>query len=242
MPPQLSGQPMSGMRAPQIPMNGVPTAPMQGQMPPPNPALDIALRAQQVSQHQQMLRQQQQGQMNGQMHNSPPRINGMPQPFPMQGSMMPPFNPNGVSTPPANGHATPAHGQAGSPRMSQPQHNGLTHNIQMLEHSLKKQYPQSTQEQITAMISQTLKQQQQKQGIAQSAMNAAAGAGMGQGAGGTPQAYAQMLRQHTQAQAQMQASNSSTGGNSQAQGSGGTGNSGQGHAHRNSSGSVPSAK
>jgi chromatin modification-related protein VID21 len=128
--------------------------------------------------------------------------------------------------------------------MSQPQHNGLTH-IQMLEHQLKKQYPQSTQEQITAMISQTLKAQQQKQGIAQSAMNAAAGAvaagNMGVGQGGTPQAYAQMLRQHTQAQAQQQASSAVSNGQGQVN-NGGSGNAGQSHAHRGSSGSVQSGK
>jgi chromatin modification-related protein VID21 len=63
-------------------MNGVPAAPMPGQLPMPNPALDVGLvtRAHQISQHQQAMIRQQQGQIPGQspqMHNSPPRMNGM---------------------------------------------------------------------------------------------------------------------------------------------------------------------
>jgi chromatin modification-related protein VID21 len=260
MPPQMSGQPMpNGLRVPQLPMNGVPQAPMQGQMPLPNPALDVGLvtRAHQISQHQQAILRQQQGQMPGQtpqIHNSPPRMNGMPAPgFPMQNGMMPPFNPNtnGVSSPSPGGHV-PSPGQAGSPRMGQhplQQPNGVSH-VQILEHQIKTKFPNATPEQVMRMISDQLAksvhQQQQRQGIAQSAMNAAAGGasmnGMGPAGQGTPQLYAQMLRQQQenqqkQQQAQQQAANAvaSAGGN-------GTGNAGQGHAHRGSSGSVHSGK
>merc|ERR1712093_642584 len=211
MPPQMPGQPMPyNLRVPQIPMNGVPAAQMQGQMPLPNPVLDVGLvsRAQQISQHQQAIRLQQQGQIPGQtpqMHNSPPRMNGMPQPgFQMPTNMMPPYNPNtnGVSTPPANSHVpSPNQGHAGSPRMGQ---NPL-------------QPPNATSEQITNMIQTNLSKtilaqqqhhQQQRQGFAQSAMNAAAGgnaiaAGMNamtNAAQGTPQLYAQMLRQQQENQ------------------------------------------
>merc|ERR1712093_477473 len=228
MPPQMPGQPMpNNLRVPQIPMNGVPAAQMQGQMPLPNPVLDVGLvsRAQQISQHQQAIRLQQQGQIPGQtpqMHNSPPRMNGMPQPgFQMPTNMMPPYNPNtnGVSTPPANSHVpSPNQGHAGSPRMGQnplqPPNGATTSHISMLEHQIKQKYPNAASEQITNMIQTNLsktilaQQQHQRQGFAQSAMNAAAGgnaiaAGMNamtNAAQGTPQLYAQMLRQQQENQ------------------------------------------
>ncbi len=273
MPPQMPGQPMpNGLRVPQMPMNGVPSAPMQGQLPIPNPALDVGLvtRAHQISQQQQLLRQQQQGQLpnqSPQMHNSPPRMNGMPQPgFPMQNSMMPPFNSNinGIGTPPANAHSqSPGQGQAGSPRMGQPLMNGVGPAVHNLEQQILKQHPNATPDQITNLVRDYLaktvnrqqQQQQQRQGLAQSAMNAAAGgspvnvmANMsvpGSGQGPTPQMYAQMLRQQQEsqqrmAQAQQQAANIV--GNAQSSGPGSTGNAGQGHAHRGSTGSVQSGK
>jgi len=274
MPPQMPGQPMpNNLRVPQIPMNGVPAAQMQGQMPLPNPVLDVGLvsRAQQISQHQQAIRLQQQGQIPGQtpqMHNSPPRMNGMPQPgFQMPTNMMPPYNPNtnGVSTPPANSHVpSPNQGHAGSPRMGQnplqPPNGATTSHISMLEHQIKQKYPNATSEQITNMIQTNLSKtilaqqqhhQQQRQGFAQSAMNAAAGgnaiaAGMNamtNAAQGTPQLYAQMLRQQQENQqkaAQQAQQAAAVVGNAQSPGNGnGTGgNSAQGHAHRASSGSA----
>jgi chromatin modification-related protein VID21 len=257
MPPQMAGQPMpNGLRVPQLPINGVPQAPMQGQMPLPNPALDVGLvtRAHQISQHQQAILRQQQGQLPGQspqMHNSPPRMTGMPVPgFPMQNGMMPPFNPNGVSSSSPGGHA-PSSGQAGSPRMGQnllQQPNGVSH-VQILEHQIKAKFPQATQEQVMRMISDQLAksvhQQQQRQGIAQSAMNAAAGGasmnGMGPAGQGTPHLYAQMLRQQQEnQQKQQQAAQQAA--NAVANATNGTGNAGQGHAHRGSSGSVQSGK
>ncbi|KAL2068631.1 hypothetical protein VTL71DRAFT_14968 [Oculimacula yallundae] len=170
MPPQMPGQSMpNNLRVPQMPMNGIPTAQMQGQMPLPNPVLDVGLvsRAQQISQHQQAIRLQQQSQMPGQspqMHNSPPRMNGIPQPgFQMQSNMMPPFNPNGngISTPPANHVPSPGQGHAGSPRMGQnplqaPPNTGAASHISMLEHQLKQKYPAATNEQITSMIQANL--------------------------------------------------------------------------------------
>lgn len=260
MPPQMAGQTMpNGLRVPQMGLNGVAHPPMQGQLPLPNPALDVGLvtRAHQISQHQQAILRQQQGQIPGQspqMHNSPPRMNGMPAPgFPgMQGNMMAPFNTNmnGVSTPPPNTHSmSPGQGQAGSPRMGQvpPNMAGLT-PVQMMERTIKTQNPNATPEQITAqitkhMLDQQMAQQRHRASMAQNAMNAAAGPsggsamsmnGMGAGQG-TPQLYAQMLRQQQenqqkQQQAQHQAANAV------AQQTNG-GNSGQGHAHRASSGS-----
>ncbi|KAK0109511.1 chromatin modification- protein VID21 [Cadophora gregata] len=274
MPPQMPGQSMpNNLRVPQMPMNGVPTAQMQGQMPLPNPVLDVGLvsRAQQISQHQQAIRLQQQGQIPGQpaqMHNSPQRMNGMPQPgFPMPTNMMPPYNPNtnGVSTPPANSHGpSPNQGHAGSPRMGQnplqPPNGATTSHISMLEHQIKQKYPNATNEQITNMIQTNLSKtilaqqqhhQQQRQGFAQSAMNAAAGgnaiaAGMNamtNAAQGTPQLYAQMLRQQQENQqkaAQQAQQAAAVVGNAQSpgNGNGSAGNSAQGHAHRASTGSA----
>jgi chromatin modification-related protein VID21 len=272
MPPQMPGQPMpNGFRVPQMSMNGVPTAPMQGQIPLPNPALDVGLvtRAHQISQNQQAILRQQQGQLPGQspqMHNSPPRTNGIPQPgFPMQ-NMMPPFNPNGngVGTPPVNSLAqSPGAGQAGSPRLGQHAMNmpGNVSQVKLLEQQIMQKYPHATSEQVMRLIQENLSKsvhaQQQRQGIAQSAMNAAAGGSAGNsmaaanamtamnGMGasqGTPQLYAQRLRQQQEnqqkaQQAQLQAANAIGNGQSQVQGNS-TGNAGQGHAHRGSPPSV----
>lgn len=270
MPPQMAGQSMpNGYRVPAMPTNGVPAAPMQGQLPLPNPTLDVGLvnRAHLISQSQQAMIRQQQGQHPGQspqMHNSPPRTNGVPQPgFPNQ-NMMPPsnFNGNGVGTPPANGHVqSPGPGQAGSPRMGQNNMhmaNGGTSQVKQMEQQILTKYPHATQDQVYRLIQEQLasniKSQQQRQGMTQSAMNAAAGGssqnGMSppvnamamnaMGAGqGTPQLYAQRLReqqeQQQKAQQAMRASNSvaNGGGQQQPQGPGNsTGNTGQGHAHR----------
>lgn len=260
MPPQMPGQPMAnGLRVPQMPVNGVPQAPMQGQMPLPNPALDVGLvtRAHQISQHQQAILRQQQGQIPGQspqMHNSPPRMNGMPAPgFAMQNGMMPPFHPNtnGVASSSPGGHV-PSPGQAGSPRMSQnplQQPNPVSH-VQMLEMQIKAKFPQATPDQVMRMISDQLAksvhQQQQRQNITQSAMNAAAGAaamnGMGPAGQATPQLYAQMLRQQQENQQKAQQQAAQQAANAVANAGNGTGNAGQGHAHRGSSGSAQSAK
>ena len=265
MPPQMPGQQMpNGVRVPPMSMNGVPPQTMQGQLPLPNPALDIGLvtRAQKISQQQQQLRLQQQGHSQSpQMHNSPPRMNGLPQPgFPMQNNMMPPFNSNinGVGTPPAHTNS-PSQGQAGSPRMGQNLMNGVP-NISSLEQHYKQQYPTATSDQITTLIRNHLaknvnqQQQQQRQGLAQSAMNAAAGSpqtalaamnALGGGQNPTPQMYAAMLRQQQETQQknaqqlQHQAANSVGNGTAQNMVSG---NTGQGHAHRASSGSVNSGK
>ena len=270
MPPQMAGQQMqNGLRVPQMPMNGVPQVPMhgiQGQLPMPNPALDVSLvaRAQNISEQQrQAIRMQQQGQLQGQspqMHNSPPRMKGLPQPgFQMPNNMMPPYNANtnGVSTPPPNNLiSSPGPGQAGSPRMGQPHTSSGIPPVKIMEQQIQAKFPNATPEQITRMISEQLRNQhqhqhpaQQRQGLAQSAMNAAAGgvggngmAGMNPGQGGTPQLYAQMLRQQQEnqakaAQAQQQAANAV--GNGQNQGSEGRQ---PGHAHRGSSGSVQSGE
>jgi chromatin modification-related protein VID21 len=241
MPPQaqIPGQMPNG-RIPNPIMNGVPQAQMQG-MPAPaaNLGLNVGLisQAQSVAEQQrQHVRMQQAGQIpvpgqNGQIQNSPPRnMNGFNQ---MTGNMMP-FNPtpNGVGSP---GQSHLQHGQAGSPRMGHPQSlsNGLVPHAIQLETIFRQKYPNSTPEQITRMVSESLSKSaasNQRQGLAQSAMNAAAGGnmnGIGNMNGGpprmptgvenTPQMYAQMLRQqqqdqqkntlaaHAQAQAQAQA-------------------------------------
>jgi chromatin modification-related protein VID21 len=229
IPPQMAGQVQmaNGLRVPQPIMNGVPQAQMQGmqngQLPMPNPALDVGLvaRAQNISEQQrQAIRMQQAGQIpmqgqNGQIHNSPPRImnNMSPPNFPqMANGNMLPFNPNnanGVSSP----GLSPSQGQAGSPRMGQLQQlsNGMVPQAIRLEESIRQKYPNATTEQVMRMISDALaKSAHQRQGLAQSAMNAAAGGNMngmvsGQGMvnggqGQSPQLYAQMLRQQQEAQ------------------------------------------
>jgi chromatin modification-related protein VID21 len=236
MPAQMAGQVQmqNGLRVPQPMMNGVPQAQMQamqgGQLPMPNPALDVGLvaRAQNISEQQrQAIRMQQAGQIpiqgqNGQIHNSPPRnMTAMSPPnFPqMPNGNMLPFNPNnanGVSSP----GLSPSQGQAGSPRMGQPQQlsNGMVPQALRLEESIRQKYPNATQEQVMRMISDTLaKSVHQRQGLAQSAMNAAAGgnmngmvngqgmANMNGGQGQSPQLYAQMLRQQQENQQKAQA-------------------------------------
>ena len=226
IPPQMAAQVQmaNGLRVPQAMMNGVPQAQMQnmqgGQLPMPNPALDVGLvaRAQNISEQQrQAIRMQQAGQLpmqgqNGQIHNSPPRnINGMSPPnfTQMQNGNMLPFNPNvnGVSSP----GPSPSQGQAGSPRMGQPQQlsNGMVPHAVRLEESIRSKYPNATNDQVMRMISDALGKNAQRQGLAQSAMNAAAGGnmngivngqGMNGGQGQSPQLYAQMLRQQQEAQ------------------------------------------
>lgn len=132
---------------PQMPLKGVPQAPMQGmpgmpgmqgmpaqhRMSAPNAAPDMRLvmQARQISEQQrQAVQMQQQGQ-NNQIHNSPPNMranmnmNGMNQQAFMQNNqaMLAAFNAgsmNGVGTPPANGLNVPSAGPAGSPRMGHP--------------------------------------------------------------------------------------------------------------------------
>ena len=232
MPPQMASQVQmpNGLRAPQPMMNGVPQAQMQsmqgGQLPMPNPALDVGLvaRAQNISEQQrQTIRIQQAGQIpmqgqNSQIHNSPPRnMNAMSPPnFPqMPNGNMLPFNPNN-----ANGVSSPgpssSQGQAGSPRMGQLQQlsNGMVPQALRLEESLRQKFPNATQDQINRMISDAVQKNaaHQRAGLAQSAMNAAAGgnmngmingqgmANMNGGQGQSPQLYAQMLRQQQDAQ------------------------------------------
>ena len=234
MPPQMAGQVQmpNGLRVPQPMMNGVPQAQMQamqgGQLPMPNPALDVGLvaRAQNISEQQrQAIRMQQAGQLpiqgqNGQIHNSPPRNMAAMSPpnFPqMPNGNMLPFNPNN-----SNGISSPGpspQGQAGSPRMGQLQQlsNGMVPQAIRLEESIRQKYPNATQEQVMRMISDTLAKSVQRQGLAQSAMNAAAGgnmngmvngqglANMNGGQGQSPQLYAQMLRQQQENQQKAQA-------------------------------------
>jgi chromatin modification-related protein VID21 len=241
MPPQMQGQlPMqNNLRPPQSLMNGMPQAQMQsmqGQLPLPNPALDVGLVTQAnriAEQQRQAIQMRPQGQIGGpgQVYNSPPRnMNGMAAPgFPqMQNGMMPFAAGNNVSSP---GNGPSPQGQAGSPRMGHPQQltNGMVPQAVRLEESIRQKYPNATQEQIMRMISETLaKSVHQRQGIVQSAMNAAAGGningipngmanGMGNGIGmngmggnarmpggveSSPQLYAQMLRQQQEKQAQ----------------------------------------
>lgn len=231
MPPQNPGTAIqSSLRPPQLPMNGAPSVPMhgiQGQLPHPNLPLDVGLvaRAQNISEQQrQAIRLQQQGQLSGQspqMHNSPPRMNGLPQPgFPMPNHMMQSFipNANGVGTPPGNnmvGSPVPNQGQSGSPRMGQAMHGSTISTIKAYEQQLQSKFPTLPPEQITRLVQENLSkqvQQQQRQNLTAAAMNAAAGGNSMTGSvQGTPQLYAQMMRQQQETQqkavqAQQQAS------------------------------------
>src|SRR6478735_7520431 len=89
LPPKMSQPLQNNMRNPQPLMNGIPQAPMQGmqgQLPMPNPSVSanlITQAAQTAESQRAMIQMQQQGKLPGQspqMHNSPPRANGMPQP------------------------------------------------------------------------------------------------------------------------------------------------------------------
>jgi len=235
-------------------MNGVPQAPMQvmqGHLPLPNPALDVGLvtQAHRISEQQRLaINARQQGQIPvpGQVHNSPPRnMNGMSPPnFPMQnGNMMQFPNPNGVSSP--GGGPSPNQGQAGSPRMGIPQQNPMLPHAKKIEEQLRQKYPSATTEQIMTMVAEHIhRAMQSRQGLAQSAMNAAAGSNMGMvngmsmngmpngripsGVENSPQMYAQMLRQQQEAQQKNQAlaaANAAT-------------NAGQGHQRSGSSNSA----
>lgn len=258
LPAQMAGQvPMqNNLRVPQPMMNGVPQAQMQGmqgQLPLPNPALDVGLvtQAHRISEQQrQAIQMRQQGQIPGpgQVQNSPPRnMNGMSPPnFPMpNGNMMAFPNVNGVSSPGGG----PNQGQAGSPRLSHPQQlaNPMLPQAQRIEEQLRQKYPNASTDQIMRMVTEHItKSMHQRQGIAQSAMNAAAGGNMGMvngmgmngmsngripsGVENSPQMYAQMLRQQQEnqqkAQAQAAANAASNGQNGQ---------SGQGHQRSGSS-------
>ena len=95
--------------------------------------------------------------------------------------------------------------------------NGMVPQAIRLEESIRQKYPNATQEQVMRMISDTLAKSVQRQGLAQSAMNAAAGgnmngmvngqglANMNGGQGQSPQLYAQMLRQQQENQQKAQA-------------------------------------
>jgi chromatin modification-related protein VID21 len=219
-------------------MNGVPQAQMQGmqgQLPLPNPALDIGLvtQAHRISEQQrQAIQARQQGQPSlGQIHNSPPRsMSGMSPPnFPQMpnGNMMPFSNTNGVASP--GGASNQSQGQAGSPRLAHP--NPMIPHAQRMEEQFRQKYPNASTDQIMRLVTEQLtKTMHQRQGIVQSAMNAAAGGnvGMANGMGmsgnmngnmngsmngmnvnngrmasgveSSPQMYAQMLRQQQENQ------------------------------------------
>jgi chromatin modification-related protein VID21 len=240
MPPQMQGQlPMqNNLRPPQGLMNGMPQAQMQsmqGQLPLPNPALDVGLVTQAnriAEQQRQAIQMRPQGQVPGpsQVYNSPPRhMNGISAPgFPQMQNGMMPFPAGNNASSPGNNPST--QGQAGSPRMGHPQQltGGMMTQAARLEESIRQKYPTATPDQVMRMISETLaKSVHQRQGLVQSAMNAAAGGningmpnamangmpnGMGMngmggnarmpgGVEGSPQLYAQMLRQQQEKQA-----------------------------------------
>lgn len=99
---------------------------------------------------------------------------------------------------------------------------------------------------ISDQLAKSVHQVQQRQGIAQSAMNAAAGGvsmnGMGPAAQATPQLYAQMLRQQQENQQKQAQAAQAANAVANANAGNASGNAGQGHAHRGSSGSVQSGK
>merc|ERR1712093_599627 len=218
MPPQMPGQPMpNNLRVPQIPMNGVPAAQMQGQMPLPNPVLDVGLvsRAQQISQHQQAIRLQHQG------HAGSPRMG--------QNPLQPP---NGATT---------SHISMLEHQIKQKYPNATSEQItNMIQTNLSKTIlaqQQHHQQQRQGFAQSAMNAAAGGNAIA-AGMNA-----MTNAAQGTPQLYAQMLRQQQENQqkaAQQAQQAAAVVGNAQSPGNGnGTGgNSAQGHAHRASSGSA----
>jgi len=239
-----------GIRVPQPLLNGVPQAPMQtmqGQLPLPNPSLDVGLvtQAHRISEQQRQAIQMRQQQLPG-VHNSPPRnMNGMsPQGFPqMQPNMMPFPNTNGNVSSPGAG-PSPV-GQAGSPRMNNPQQL-MVPQVNRLEQQIREKYPTATNDQVMRLLSDHLARSvNQRQGLAQSAMNAAAGASgmngmangvrMPAGAENSPQLYAQMLRQQQENQAKAAQAQAQANGNG-SNGSNGNGSAG-GHQRNGSSGS-----
>jgi len=228
LPPQMANQAMqNNLRPPQGLMNGiVPQAQMQGmqgQMPLPNPALDVGLinQAQSIQQQQrQAVQMRQQGHIPGPVHNSPPRnMNGMSPPAgytPMQNGNMMAFAANANANVPSPGGGPSPQGLAGSPRMGQlPQTNQQQTIPQALERQIRSQFPNATNEHIMIMIKEEInKSYQKRNGLAQSAMNAAAGGNMNMGNNmlvpngarlpsgveSSPQMYAQMLRQQKENQ------------------------------------------
>lgn len=242
---------------------------MQAQLPM-QATVGLVNQAAQTAESQRALiqMQQQQGQVPGQspqMHNSPPRVNGIPQPhgFPMQNMMAFNGSVNGISTPPMNGISSSpnqSHVQISSPQMGQaPYNQDQTSGFARLEASLRAQHPDMTNDQIMSIMTERVKQNAAAQhrqrlsqsGLAQSAMNAAAGAGglMGNANGQRPpgvsngpqgqQAYAQLLARQQENQ-QKQAEQARHAANALSGNTGGVDNRTpvQGHAHRNSSGSV----
>ncbi|KAL3418186.1 chromatin modification-like protein vid21 [Phlyctema vagabunda] len=226
----------NGLQVPQMQhMNGVSQAQMQSRLPPPNPApmLDINTMAQSrriADQQRQAVQMQQQGQPT-QVRNSPPNMrnpqnnqNGATQPYLPNPNMMPPFNPNGVSTPPTHNLNTP--GSAGSPRLGQPSSQQLSNaanaHIASLEAQIRAKFPSATPEQLNHMIREQLNKMKatasatplNQAQLQQAAMNAAAGGNMNSanrngvhtgvpsGVENSPQLYAQMLRAQQQQQQQ----------------------------------------
>lgn len=237
-----------------MPTKGIPQAQMQNmqglqslqaqhRLPVQNPGssgadIRLVMQARQISEQQRQAVQMQQGQQipghGGQIHNSPPNMRanmtGMNQQNYIQSNQalmagFSPSNPNGVSTPPANGLQVPNNGSSGSPRMNNQNNQQLHSNtntvmdVNQLEAQYHTQYPNAPPEQIRKMVSETLKQRQvQRQQISQSAMHAAAGnggplPGLPGGMQHSPQQYAQMLRaqQERQAQATQQNRSASVG-------------------------------
>lgn len=229
---QMANQVMqNSLRPPQALMNGVPQAQMQGmqggQMPLPNPAVDIGLvsQAQTIQQQQrQAIQMQQQRQIPGTVHNSPPRnMNGMSPPvgYPqMQNGNIMAFSSNVNNSVSSPGSGPSQQGLAGSPRMGQPPQTMQQQIIPAaLERQIRSQYPNATNEQIMIMIKEEINKSYQKRtDRTQSAMNAAAGVNMNMGNGmlipngarlpsgveSSPQMYAQMLRQQQENQQKSQ--------------------------------------
>lgn len=255
-PGNLPQMPMNGV--PQGQMNGMPGMPNMPNMPNmqarpsvPNSGPDlIMMQAHRMAEQQrQAVQMRQQSQQppgsQPQVHNSPPNMranmtgnmnnnmNGMSQQAYMQNqAMMAGFNMNGVSTPPANGFNVQNPGQAGSPRMAQPNQPQQMLNssgaspVAQLEKQFRAAHPQASPEQITKMVRDHLQQSMHRQ----QAMQAAAGNGTPlQGIppqampGGVqnPQQYARMLtdqmrRQQAEQQQNRSASAGSASGNTDA--------------------------
>lgn len=258
---QMKGMPLAQMQG----MPGMPGMPGQPRLPPGNIHAGLAEAARQIqqAQRQQVMQQngqQQSPQMQNPTANMRSNMNGSNQQGFAQNNqgMMTGYNGNNgsnVPASPAHGFAMANQGQAGSPRMPPPQHQGLQQGgannfAKIAEANYRANNPSATIEQvqkhvrevIQTRISQQQSQQppQQASPHAQNAMMAAAGSavhGPVNFANGTqdPRQYAQMLRAQQREQAQANQANQPTGqshaqnkGQVQAQGQGQNQNQGPG--------------
>lgn len=187
----VNGSQSNGAHTPSL--QGVPHAPMQGQLPPmhrrapPQMASDsmrIYQEASRVQEQQRYLHQrhQQHPQPNGQPGNSASPNMGHPNLIPPNNPAIPTSMQGRSGSPSMNGVSAPA-GSLSSPQMtnhSQPQRlsSGVVPTINHIQNSLKNRNPQASPEMIDRMTTETLDHHYrvtQSSVTAAAAMQAAAG-------------------------------------------------------------------